>query len=226
MALKTQAEIEAALATPYDGPIFEKNGFSYIPAREAIKTMNDIFGPLGWSDEITGIEAHPEQGIYVAAIRLTVNFLDENGIERVVTRGDVGRSTADASGRERNEGNAGIASNQLIVHDRAAAAAATDAFSRATKKFGPALGSALYDKENQRSNGGAATRPAAAPATLSDVRAAQASGDLGRRPSEKQIAVLEKNGIAYEGVPYEVWHDALDAHFEKMKARQTSAASW
>jgi recombination DNA repair RAD52 pathway protein len=220
MALKTQSEIEAALATPYDGPIFEKNGFSYIPAREAIKTMNDIFGPLGWSDEITGIEAHPEQGIYVAAIRLTVNFLDENGIERVVTRGDVGRSTADASGRERNEGNAGIASNQLIVHDRAAAAAATDAFSRATKKFGPALGSALYDKENQRSNGGAATRP------MANAAPANASGDLGRRPSEKQAAILEKNGIAYEGVPYEVWHDALDAHFEKMKARQTSAASW
>jgi recombination DNA repair RAD52 pathway protein len=220
MALKTQSEIEAALATPYDGPIFEKNGFSYIPAREAIKTMNDIFGPLGWSDEITGIEAHPEQGIYVAAIRLTVNFLDENGIERVVTRGDVGRSTADASGRERNEGNAGIASNQLIVHDRAAAAAATDAFSRATKKFGPALGSALYDKENQRSNGGAATRP------MANAAPANASGDLGRRPSEKQAAILEKNGIAYEGVPYEVWHSALDAHFEKMKARTASAASW
>ena len=201
---KTQAEVEAALAVEYSGPIKDKGGFSYVPAREAIKTMNDIFGPLGWSDEIVAMGANPESGIYTAAIKITVRFLDEQGNVVEVTRGDVGRSTADSS-REEFEVTKNPVSAKLIQHDKAAASAATDAFSRASKKFGPALGSMLYDKEKQQSYTQTTTT---------------ASGDLGFRPSEKQAAMLRKNNIPFETMTGPQWKAALDEVFKALAAKR------
>lgn len=200
MVLKTMSEVAPQLAERYDGPISQREGpggrkFSYIPWTVTARQLDEVFGPFGWSTSTpTVIFA---AGVYTVAGTLTVRVVDDESgeiIEKTVP--GVGSAVA------RGEGD-----------DNASKSALSDFISRAAKLLGDRFGFFLYEKGTEP-----VSRPAAASA------ASGAVGDLGRRPSEKQVAILEKNGIAYEGVPYDVWHSALDAHFERMKAKQ--AASW
>jgi recombination DNA repair RAD52 pathway protein len=204
MVLKTMSEVAPLLAQRYDGPISQREGpggrsFSYIPWTVTARQLDEVFGPFGWSTSVpTVIFA---AGVYTVAGTLTVRVVDDESgeiIEKTVP--GVGSAVA------RGEGD-----------DNASKSALSDFISRAAKLLGDRFGFFLYEK-------GTATGPVTRP--MANAAPTNASGDLGRRPSEKQAAILEKNGIAYEGVPYEVWHSALDAHFEKMKARTASAASW
>ena len=202
-------EVAQALAVPYDGPTKEKDNFTYIPATESRRALDRLFGPLGWSESDPLISADPEHGVYAAAVRITAHVVDENGIHREVSRVGFGRSTAQATKREREEQGLTVTAN-LQIHDTAAAAAGTDAFSRACKMFGPALGSDLYDGDTTSSS---ASRPAPRPT----------SGNLGYRPSEKQQAILKKAGVDWSTMSFSDWKAAIDAYMSK--SRQQSSGT-
>jgi hypothetical protein len=194
---KNVNDVEHLLAQPYSGPTKEKDGFTYIPASESQKQLDRIFGPLGWSETDPVIAMDPTRGIYVAAERIVVRVEDENGGEREIGRVGFGRSTAQATKDEREQGL--TVTKSLQLHDTAAAAAGTDAFSRACKKFGPAFGADLY---------GGTKRPKTS------------GGELGPRPSDKQLPWLHKAGLEDEQIaamPFKEWKAALDAFFAKPK---------
>lgn len=210
MIYESQEALLAKLAERYDGPISQRDGpggrqFSYIPWTETVRRLNAVFGPDGWGTSLPQVIF--ANGTYTVSLSLSVTakYLDEDGDRSYFTKEVPGVGSAVARG----EGD-----------DNASKAALSDAISRAAKLLGDQFGFFLYEK--------GATRPMANAAPTNVTGSASTfTGDLGRRPSEKQIAILEKNGIAYEGVPYDEWHSALDAHFERMKARQTaSSASW
>ena len=199
MVLKTMSEVAPLLAQRYDGPISQREGAG-----------GRSFSYIPWTvtarllDEVFGAFGWSTSvptvifaaGVYTVAGTLTVRVVDDESGE-VIEKTVPGVGSAVARG----EGD-----------DNASKAALSDFISRAAKLLGDRFGFFLYEK--------------AGPATQAMANATTFAGDLGRRPSEKQVAILKKNGIAYEGIPYDEWHAALDAHFERMKAKQTSAASW
>lgn len=179
---RNAADVAADLAVDYSGPTKEKGGFTYIPAAESQKTLDRLFGPLGWSEEGPVITADPEHGIYVAAERIVAHVVDETGTVREVGRVGFGRAIAQATTAEREQGL--TVTNNLQLHDVAAAAAGTDAFSRGCKKFGPALGSNLYAGDHEAT--------AAKPAYKGTPKAGQ--------PSPKQFGVLIHNGFTKDDI--------------------------
>lgn len=210
---RNASDVEQALAVPYSGPTKEKDGFTYIPATESRRALDRLFGVLGWSESDPIISANPEAGVYAAAVRITAYVTDENGTVREVGRVGFGRSTAQATKREREEQGLTVTGN-LQIHDTAAAAAGTDAFSRACKMFGPALGSDLYDGDTTS----AQTAPRA-----SYSRPAGTNGSLGPRPSEKQQAILKKAGVDWTSMTLTEWKGAVDTYFANLK-KGTSVA--
>jgi hypothetical protein len=215
---KTATEVETALAKPYDGPTKEIDGFTYIPANESRKTLDRIWGPLGWSESNPVITADPEHGIYVAAQRIAGYVTDENGTVREVGRVGFGRATAQASKKERDDAkDAGrpipSVTKILKLHDTAAAAAGTDAFSRACKKFGPALGSDLYDgRTDTETHNTSYSRPTSQNATR-------------RGPSDGQRKWLKSLGhtdAAIDEMPFSTWRGILDkASADKKQSSET-----
>ena len=94
----------------------------------------------------------------------------------------------------------------LQLHDTAVAAAGTDAFSRACKMFGPALGSDLYDGNptpSARSGASSTARPTTAPGAR-------------KGPSDAQRGVLGRLGYSDEAIdamPYATWKGYVDTYF-------------
>ncbi len=210
---KTADELEAALALPYSGPTKEKDGFTYIPATESRRALDRLAGPLGWEESDPVLAIDPAHGIYTAAVRITLHVLDENGTTRDVSRVGFGRSTAQASKREREEQGLSVTAS-LQIHDTAAAAAGTDAFSRACKMFGPALGSDLYDGERTQTS-----------STTSRPSSGYSSTSRPKGPSDAQRGVLNRLGYddaAIEAMPFATWKGYVDEYF-KNRTKKSSA---
>ena len=183
--MKTLAEIEKGLAERYDGPTFEKNGFTYIPWNESVKQANRVFGIGSYHIEVAEVRQEGEG--YMARVRVTVSPSDSNPIVRE-----------------------GVGYNELSTArnaaDTAVKGATSDALNRALKLFGDAFGLYLYDK--------AEVRPDSSQRTTAAPRSAGQSNDRG--PSEKQMAVLNKNGYTAEqvaGMTFPQWKGVLDAIF-------------
>jgi hypothetical protein len=199
-------DVERDLAVPYSGPTKEKNGFTYIPWTDSRKALDHVAGsPLNWELHNPVIAIDPEHGIYTAAVQITIHVVDENGVTRDISRVGFGRSTAQATKEEREQNL--TVTRSLQLHDTAAAAAGTDAFSRACKMFGPALGSDLYDTE-------APTRPSSAPRST------------GKGPSEKQTGILRKIGYTdaqIADMPFATWKGKVDEYFADKNGTTTPA---
>jgi len=169
--------------------------FSYVPWDTSLRLLTEIFGVFGWSERIIDRHSDTERGIYSVAVEITAFAIDDStGTVVSFTRPGVGRSVATST----RDGS--------LQHDTAIAAAESDALSRAAKKFGPALGSILYDKADP------ARSPA--PQQASQSAHAQPSGDLGFRPSPAQMNVLTKyRGLTAEQVnamPFAQWKALMD----------------
>ena len=211
---KTASEIESALAVTYDGPTKEKDGFTYIPATESRRALDRIFGTLGWSQSTPQYSIDPSSGVYAATLTLTGRFVDETGEVRDVSRTGFGRSTAQATRAEREQGL--TVTQNLQLHDTAVAAAGTDAFSRACKMFGPALGSDLYDGNptpSARSGASSTARPTAAPGAR-------------KGPSDAQRGVLGRLGYSDEAIdamPYATWKGYVDTYFNNRNKKASDS---
>lgn len=190
---KTQAEVEAALAETYSGPIFQREGaggrtFDYIPWTETVRLLNAVFGPFGWTTSQPVTTYH--DGVYTVTLALTVHVANEQGITISKAVPGVGQAVSRGSN-----------------DDNAAKSALSDAISRAAKLLGDAFGFGLYEKKPGQGQRSTTPRPTT-------------SGDLGRRPSDKQAAMLVKNNIPFETMTFEEWKPALDAIFEKLNAKR------
>lgn len=194
---KTQAEVEAALAETYSGPIFQREGaggrtFDYIPWTETVRLLNTVFGPFGWTTSQPIVSYN--EGVYTVTLALTVTVTEAEGDYNTITKTVPGVGQAVSRGAN---------------DDNAAKSALSDAISRAAKLLGDAFGFGLYEKkpgQGQRSS--TSTTPQVT------------HGDLGFRPSAKQEAMLRKNNIPFETMTGPEWKAALDEVFAKLKARE------
>jgi hypothetical protein len=213
-AYRSAAEVAAALAKEIDpADILEREGqggkmFGYVAWDRSRDLLDTIFGPLGWSVEEVSYSADFQQGIYQSTIRITGYMVDDNtGTIISISRTGTGRAVAEQR------------KNGTLNHDTAIPAAASDAFSRAAKMFGPALGSKLYDKTDP-----ARTQPSTTnytPRQSSAPRQSTGDGNLGPRPSAAQLPHVAKAlGITEAEVattPFDTWRPALDAYFQNGK---------
>lgn len=130
----------------------------YIEGYKVIDIANDIFGPLGWSQEIVKFEVISSREItrtnqdgtskvgweygVSCLMRITINDYVNGNIVRVSVKEDVGVGT-------------GVDYNSPVsAYESAAKEAATDAMKRAFRSFGVALGNCLYDKQYREENFG------------------------------------------------------------------------
>jgi hypothetical protein len=208
MIYESLEALEAKLAERYDGPLSQREGaggklFTYIPWTETVRRLNAVFGAFGWDTHVVSVTF--VDGVYTVAVELTVS----GQFKQTRQRGDALDEYIDSESKTVVGVGSAVARGQS--DDNASKAALSDAISRAAKLLGDQFGFFLYEKAEKTSgatNGGYKT-----PASSSASSAA--SGDLGRRPSEKQAAILNKQGIAYESMPFAEWKAALDAYFEE-----------
>lgn len=185
--MKTIDDVLLALSRKYDGPTKEIRGFTYIPWNDTAKAAIEVFGPLGWSNEI--ITLKEDEGGYSCIMRVTVQVYDPARQEVIrVTRDGVGygeiQKTRD--GRE--------------LRDTAIKAAASDALSRAFKLLGDAFGLFLYEKEED-----------AAP-TASVQKKQQAGSDW--RTEEfgaRVLSTLKRNKVPEGAINRMSWEQAKQA---------------
>lgn len=213
MRYETEAELEALLATRYDGPLLEREGpggmlFTYIPWTETVRRLNRVFGTGGWG--FSKLETMFVDGVYTVSLLLTVEAAFEDGYWSKTVAG-VGSAVA-KKGHD----------------DNSSKAALSDAISRAAKLLGDYFGFFLYEKvdveeeererrpaQNGRSSGytGAATG-GKKPAGVSQANA-------GKPASEPQLKLLERLG--YEGNSAGLTMSQASAEIEKLKAAE---AEW
>lgn len=122
-------------------PIYvsERKGLSYVTGRYVKQTLNEIFGPLGWSYQV--IEQYPltedvKAARWFAHIRLTVSVGDITATKDGLAIGHGVLST--------REGKPVSPSRASEVWDFAAAEAVTDGLKRAAVSLGQVLGLSLY----------------------------------------------------------------------------------
>lgn len=130
--------------------VSERKGLSYVTGRYVKQTLNELFGPLGWSYEV--VETYPidphfngDAARWFAHVRLTIQVGD-----RTVTRDGlaVGHGVLEKEVWEnrkptgRYERVSAGRANEVI--DFAAAEAVTDALKRAASTIGQVLGLSLY----------------------------------------------------------------------------------
>ena len=176
--MKTVREVESALRERYSGKIEEIRGYSYIPWDSSAAVMNEIFGPMSWSNTIVSIRESADGSGYESVIRVSIEAYDEL-TERVVMVTRDGAGYADI-----NTTNAG-----KPLRDTAYKASASDGTSRALKALGDALGLFLYSKEEK-----AAAASSSSSGNVSNYTPRPASPS-GRGPSEKQLGALRKNNV-------------------------------
>jgi hypothetical protein len=206
--VKTVKEVEAALNETYSGPTKQVQGsggkmYTYIPWNETARALDEVFGVTGWSSRVVALEAHPESGVYTAAVEITGYAQAEDGTVITITRSGVGRGVARAS-RDEQQATGRTVSSDLGIHDTAAATAGSDAFSRAAKLFGKRLGLELYDKGETQNAGSYAPRQA------TGGFSGQMSNPEGA-PSEKQISFARSLGIDPTGMTKGQLSAAIDA---------------
>jgi hypothetical protein len=186
--MRKLSEVLEALSVRWDAPLEEINGFSYVPWEETAYHLDEVFGPLGWSDRTTvprldtaevrvnaGSRDNPRyetrdfQG-YTCVVDIEVQVLDDvngTGVMRV-TKSGPGFGAIQAQG-EKNPLNTAVK------------AAGSDGLSKAAKKLGDAFALYLYRKGT---TGAQPARSAGAPARSS-----------GGKPTAKQMEWLIKKGI-------------------------------
>lgn len=130
--------------------VSERKGLSYVTGRYVKQTLNELFGPLGWSYEV--IENYPinptfDGGVarWFAHVRLTIQVGDRTitrdglAVGHGLLRKEVWENRKPTGKFE--DVSAGRA-NEVI--DFAAAEAVTDALKRAASSVGQVLGLSLY----------------------------------------------------------------------------------
>lgn len=205
---KTVSEVLAALSQEPNPAIVETNydGKKYISWDNSVRELDRIFGPFGWSERAIAMEAHPAEGIYTAAVEVSVTVkADKGDATFTITRAGYGRSTAQASKDERAQGLT-VAQN-LQTHDTAASAAGSDALSKAVKKLGQAFGLGFYgEAKRERAAGNGAPQRSSY------------SGGGSRPPSEAQMRFLSSLGYTaddVDGMPFGTWKAILDNKTQK-----------
>lgn len=153
---KSVAEVVSALETTYSGPLKEAPGsggkkYQYIPWNVTLRELVRVFGPFGFDTRIVHSEGHPAEGVYISVVEITARAVDEDGTVVNMTRTGQGRSVAQPNKNEREAGY--TVAQSLQTHKTTAAAAASDAFSRAAKQMGDAFGLFLYDHEDDDTDG-------------------------------------------------------------------------
>lgn len=196
--MKTLAQITEALAQPYDGLTYEKNGFTYIPWNLATKEANEVFGIDGYNVDLIYVK---QTGAgFEAKVRVTV--YTEEGV------------TFYREGVGYNE----LTGDNGRAFDTSVKGAASDGLNRALKLFGPRFGLNLYDKGDsptqqteqrqassyQRPQGQAPRQSAAAPKTFT-LKNPDAP------ISENQMKALAKFGIDGTGMTMGEASEAIDA---------------
>src|SRR5258706_12439935 len=183
-----------------------KGAYSYVPWNETVGLLTRVFGPFGWSAEITASYSDTERGIYRTDLKLTVRVLDdETGEVLEVSRPGTGANQANP-----------------LSHEDSIKGSRSDAISVAAKSLGDAFGLFLYDKgdpartstANNASRGAATARKPAGTATAGTRKAAGSS--TGNGPSEKQMNVFLDNGYEEEEIGrmgFRGWKTILDAIF-------------
>jgi hypothetical protein len=206
------AEIEAALRERYSGRTDTKNGMTYAAWEDITYAANDIFGPLGWNREFV-VTPHEENGGYACVLRVTVTYLDEQGVLRSVSNEAPGYNEMSSSPN---------------AVDTAFKGAYADAIKKVLQVFGDAFGlfiGAEAKAAKAAAKGGykqerTTTTSAPRPQT-------QQSGGTDRRPSDKQAFHLKKAGYTDEMIataPFNQWKGDLDDYFAAKDSKPVLAA--
>jgi len=117
------------------------SGFDYLESWDVINSANLIFGHFGWDSSIMDVREintinndGKYEVFYLAKVRVTVTYLDEDGIEKSTFREDA--AVGVSFGRKLSD-----------CHDKAVKGAVSDAEKRALRKFGNQFGLPLYDDD-------------------------------------------------------------------------------
>lgn len=174
---------------------------TYIKWTDSAEQLDAIFGVDGWEESIEDFKFDATKGVYavVRTIRGFVQEVDDTGRPTrtsAITRTAVGRAVA-------------VGDN----HDTAIAAADSDSFSRAAKKFGDALGLFLYDKDDvaNQPTGTVAAAPRSTPlAPQADPN--KPYGPKGPTVSQARVLTtyLGYTEAELANTPYETWKASLD----------------
>lgn len=215
MQFKTLEEVQTALATRLpEGQLKvrrEENKqtgrvqeFSYVPWEVTTRQLDAIFGPFGWTEEVTNQQYDTQKGIYIVTRRIT-GFA-------AVTEGEGEDSYTHPVSITREGVGVGIAAGDNgRAHDTAIKGADSDSFSRAAKKLGDGFGLYLYDRDDPANARPANTENASASAsTRQDTSApTKANG-----PTEKQRKFLNDlgwNNAAIATMDFKRWKGILEA---------------
>lgn len=188
------------------------NLFAYVSWETTAEELDRIYGEFGWSTEPLSYSGDSQSGVYLAALKLTVTAIDDaTGMIVTKSAAGFGRGVAEPSGDDREKGL--TVASKLQLHDTAASAAGSDAFSKAAKLLGDAFGRFLYKKEEQTPVG------RTAPRGQQDT-----APNLGPRPTVAELALLTAGGVA-EGLiaqmPAAVWKKRL----AEIQAKQQKAVA-
>lgn len=136
-------ELEAGKKIPRDEVSLRDGGggkrLSYLEAHYVIQRMNDVFGPMGWDQEVVsigevGLTYGKDKPAYIARVRLTALVATKDGGYMKCIKEDYGF---------------GSDKSHLNPHEMAIKEAVSDGFKRAARQFGMSLGLALYSKEQE-----------------------------------------------------------------------------
>lgn len=165
---------------------------------EAVRMLDEVFGPFGWDAEIVGSHTDYERGVYTVDLTLTGRAVDdETGEVLTLKRPGRGLGLVPRSAIESDS-----------EHDRQAHGAKSDAITNASKALGDGFGLFLYQKD----------RPQSAAPSNGNGAAHSSGGDKGARPSEKQMKVLLDRGYTQEqvdGMDFKTWKGVIDDIFGK-----------
>lgn len=193
---KSIEAVTEALNTPLDPSLLRQvrgsgnREYSYVPWNVTAKLLTSIFGAEGWSEQVTNQVFDVERGIYTVT-RTIIGYAMHDQQVVTIVRAGVGVGIVNG---EHN-----------TAHDTAIKAADSDSFSRAAKKFGPALGLNLYDKDD----------PTNQSATRIPVQGAVTTG---RPPSAAQMRFLASLGYTDADVAameFSTWKAILDNKTQK-----------
>jgi hypothetical protein len=202
---KSIEEVTQALDTPIDASqlkLVRGSGgreYSYVPWNITAKLLNTIFGAEGWDEYIQEMHFDSERGIYSVTRTISARAeVGEGENQRIVTITRTGVGVGIVNG------------DHSLAHDTAIKAADSDSFSRAAKKFGPALGLNLYDKDDpaNQTTGATMTRPTVAGTVPTGSRP----------PSAAQMRFLASLGYTDADVAtmdFATWKAVLDNKTQK-----------
>lgn len=187
--------LETELNKPLALQTLQKDGFDYIPWHASVTRMNEIFGPLGWSDEV--IREWSDEYAFYCQVRVTVYLPDgttrhHDGVgsdekhytdeREVISGGKVATPSPAKIGR---------------MWGMKAKAAYSDALSRAFKRWST-LGLGLYNGEESTFTDDTPASPKASNYTPAKTTTPAKSSPTTDDPaSEAQIGLMKRIGFDY-----------------------------